>query len=221
MLTLHCNPLSDVKSLSKLYHSFTDQQWPAVLCIATIRAWIEDAPDLLEKLVASPTPTPSGGKRKRDWRARKWQARKDTILDQILKEARNDSALENSTWRYLYLNGNDITPDITPVLILGVTYAEWKATRKGSRQPKDDKNSEDNVDGGDLTNNADDRNSKDNVDNVPKSKLNPEQLFRSWAPAAQKLFHETCKGVKIPVEIAREIKRIHAEETEKRSKGLK
>lgn len=221
MSALHCNhqgsstlgngnPLPDVKSLSKLYHSFTDQQqWAAILCIATIHTWIKDAPDLLEKeIVASPTPTPSDGKRARNWRARKWRARKDTILDQIVKEALNDSALENSTWRYLYLNDNDITP----VIILGVIYADWKATRKRSQQPKDDRNSTDNVD---------DRNSKDNVDNVPKSKLNPEQMFRSWAPAGKELFLETCKEVKIPIEIACEIKYIQGKKTEKRRMGLR
>ncbi|OBT60306.1 hypothetical protein VE03_10218 [Pseudogymnoascus sp. 23342-1-I1] len=197
------NPLSDVKSLSKLYHSFTDQQWAAILYVATIHTWIEVASDLLEKeVLASLTPSDS-------WRGpRDWRARKDTTIDQVVKEALNDSAPEDSTWRYLYLHDNDITP----VIILGVIYADWKATRKRSRKPKVDTNLEDNLDDG---------KSKKNVDNVPMSKLNPEEMFRSWAPAGKELYLETYKEVKIPTEIARRIDHIQRKKTEKRKKADK
>lgn len=204
------NPLSDVNSLSKLYHSFTDQQWAAILCIATIHTWTEVASDLLEKEVLA-SPTLSDGWR----RPRNWRVRKDTTLDQVVREALNDSAPEDSTWRYLYLHDNDITP----VIILGVIYADWKATRKRSRKPKDDTNLEDNVDDGKSKKNVDDKNSKDNVDNVPMSRLNPEEMFRSWALAGKELYLETYKKVKIPIEITGRISSI--QRTEKRKRGLR
>jgi hypothetical protein len=208
------NPLSDVKSLSKLYHSFTDQQWLAIKCIDTIHDWIEKVPGLLEKEVLA-SQVKGGG----------WAPRKDSVFEKRVKEALDDSAPKDSTWRYIYTHGNGLTA----VIIFHLICVDWDEHFKKTRKPrpKNDRNSEDNVDDRNSKNNVDDEYSKDNVGNnnfgthmKPESKLNPEGMFRSWEMAGKKLFFEICKNLEIPIEIANGVEYFSGNK-KKRRKGLR
>lgn len=125
------NPLSDSKSLFKLFHSITSHQWLAFECFVRIRTWIEEAPDLLDK-EALASGTKSGG----------WGPKRDGRLQQIIQEALDENAPDGSLWRFLYTQNDDLKP----VIIFGVIHIDWKDNFKSPKKKpksKDDGESKD------------------------------------------------------------------------------
>jgi hypothetical protein len=105
------NPLSNAKSISKLYYSLTPHQWSAFKCVDTIHTWVEEAPELLKKEALSSIAKGGG-----------WAPRKDSTLGKIVKEALDENAPTGSLWRFIYIQEEDIKP----VIIFGVIYIHWK-----------------------------------------------------------------------------------------------
>ncbi|KAH8591867.1 hypothetical protein B0O99DRAFT_690164 [Bisporella sp. PMI_857] len=160
MLAFQDNPLSDAKSLSKYYYSIHHYHWLALQCIVPIRTWIEEAPDLLELEVQAST-LKSG-----------WAPRKDSLLDQIIKEALNEDAPDGSLWRFIYIQKKDLKP----VIIFGVIYIHWKKKFKSQiKKPK----------------------SKDDGESESKSRLCPEEV-KQWPMAAKELLPDILMETDLP-----------------------
>ncbi|KAH8587653.1 hypothetical protein B0O99DRAFT_747444 [Bisporella sp. PMI_857] len=163
--------LSDVKSLFKLFHSITPSQWLAFECLVTIHTWIKEAPDLLAN-EAFASETKSGG----------WAPRRDSRLQQIIQEALDENAPDDSLWRFLYTRNNNLKP----VIIFGVIYIHWKDNFKS---PKKKPKSKDD--------------GKPRDDGKSKSKkLNPEEEAKCWPTAAKQFLGEMLMEVKLPSKIA-------------------
>jgi hypothetical protein len=174
------NPLPDEKSHSKLYHSITPEQWPAFEYIVATHIWIREAPDLLEKETTSKTK--GGG----------WAPKKDSLLDQLVKEALDKDAPKDSLWRYIYTQKSDLKPVIT----FGLIYIQWKQNFRCQKKWK-------SKDGG---NSKEDGDSKYDVKSKSKSMLNPEEDVKRWPTAAKQFLVEMLMGIEFPSNIAEGIK---------------
>ncbi|PVH70131.1 hypothetical protein DL98DRAFT_578005 [Cadophora sp. DSE1049] len=97
------NPLADINLLRKLYGSVNPHAWLAFKCFITIRTWIEEAPNLLEKEALA------GRSRSGGWSPRR------THLRNIITEALDEKAPEGSLWRFFYTQNKKLDAVINPM----------------------------------------------------------------------------------------------------------
>jgi len=184
--SLFRDAFSDTKLFSGLYHSITPLQWSVVECLASIHGWIEEAPDLLEIEAANASKVRGGG----------WMPKRDSTLQRIIDEAVDKDKSNDSLWRFLYIQKDDLKP----VIVLGLVYIHWKDNFKSQRKPKS----------------KDDE--KSQGDEKSKSKRNPEEEASRWPTAAKQSLAEILMGVELPSRIANAIGWIK-NKSQKRKKG--